>query len=165
MIINTRYIIFTEDHTSQHPNFLSVSGALMLLLLVYATLFAPAMEGRAQLEKSLPQLRQQAAQLQALAAEAATLSGQAPVQVAPMTSVILNASLTARGLTAQSVGVTGEFAKLELRGVSFAALVQWLDGLRRENRISVQEASISAQAVPGIVDATLTLHQGAGGQQ
>jgi general secretion pathway protein M len=163
--IKTGAILFWEARSEQERQFLSIGGALMLLLLVYGTLFAPAMEGRAQLEKSLPQLRQQAAQLQALAAEAATLGGSVPVQVTPMTSAILNGSLKARGLTAQSVGVTGEFAKLELRGVSFATLVQWLDVLRRENRIAVQEASITAQAVPGIVDATLTLHQGPGGQQ
>ena len=158
-------LVFWDARSEQERKLLSLGGSVAALALVWATLIAPAIEGRAQLQKSLPQLRQQAAQLQALAAEAATLGGAAPVQLVPMTSVILNGSLKARGLTAQSVGVTGEFAKLELRGVSFATLVQWLDALRRENRIAVQEASITAQAVPGIVDATLTLHQGPGGQQ
>ncbi|MFT5644465.1 MAG: general secretion pathway protein M [Janthinobacterium sp.] len=156
--------LFWDARSEQERQFLSLGAVLAVLLLGYALLFAPAMEGRAQLKKSLPQLRQQAAQLQVLAAQAASLNARAPVQVALMSSASLTSTLTARGLTAQSVGVTGEYAKLELRGIPFASLMQWLDGLRRESRISVQDANIVAQAVPGIVDATLTLHQPSGQQ-
>jgi general secretion pathway protein M len=138
---------------------LTLGSAVVVLALIWAVLFAPAMEGRAQLKKSLPQLRQQAAQLQALAAEAASLPGSAPLDVAVMSRDSLVSSLAARSLTAQSVGMTGQYAKLELRSVPFGALLQWLDAVRREGRIVVQDASITAQATPGLVDATLTLHQ------
>ena len=157
--------LFWDARSEQERQFLSIGALLALLLLVYGVLFAPAMEGRAQLKKSLPQLRQQAAQLQALAAQASSLTAQAPTQVVAMTSAGLTGTLTARGLKAQSVGVTGEYAKLELRGVPFASLLQWLDVVRRESRIVVQEANIVAQPVPGIVDATLTLRQASGAAQ
>jgi general secretion pathway protein M len=155
-------LVFWDARSEQERKLLSLGGAFAALALVWATLIAPAFEGRAQLQKSLPELRQQAAQLQALAAEAATLSGQTPPQVGAMSSASLTSSLTARSLAAQSVGMTGEYAKLELRGVPFGALVQWLAVLQQESRISVEDASIVAQATPGMVDATLTLHQSAG---
>ena len=150
---------FWEARSEQERKLLTLGSVVVVLALVWAVLFAPAMEGRAQLKKSLPQLRQQAAQLQALAAQAATLSASVPLDVAVMSRDSLVSSLAARSLVAQSVGMTGEYAKLELRSVPFGALLQWLDAARREGRISVQDASITAQATPGLVDATLTLHQ------
>jgi general secretion pathway protein M len=151
--------VFWQARSEQERKLLTLGSVVVVLALVWAVLFAPAMEGRTELKKSLPQLRQQAAQLQALAAEAATLSGSVPVDVAAMSRDSLVKTLAARSLTAQSVGMTGEYAKLELRNVSFGALLQWLDAVRREGRISVQDASITAQPTPGLVDATLTLHQ------
>ena len=58
--------------------------------------------------------------------------------------------------------MTGEFARLQLTGVSFANLVGWLDAQRRENRVGVQESTVTALAVAGQVDASLTLRQDAG---
>jgi general secretion pathway protein M len=152
-------VVFWDARSEQERKLLTLGSAVVVLALIWAVLFAPAMEGRAQLKKSLPQLRQQAAQLQALAAEAASLPGSAPLDVAVMSRDSLVSSLAARSLTAQSVGMTGQYAKLELRSVPFGALLQWLDAVRREGRIVVQDASITAQATPGLVDATLTLHQ------
>jgi general secretion pathway protein M len=152
-------VVFWDARSEQERKLLTLGSAVVVLALIWAVLFAPAMEGRAQLKKSLPQLRQQAAQLQALAAEAASLPGSAPLDVAVMSRDSLVSSLAARSLTAQSVGMTGQYAKLELRSVPFGALLQWLDAVRREGRIVVQDASITAQPTPGLVDATLTLHQ------
>ncbi|HEU4376301.1 MAG TPA: type II secretion system protein GspM, partial [Telluria sp.] len=55
-----------------------------------------------------------------------------------------------------------EFARVQLTGVAFANLVGWLDAQRRENRIAVQDAAISAKEPAGQVDATLTLRQDGG---
>ena len=46
--------------------------------------------------------------------------------------------------------------------VPFASVMLWLDGLRREGRVAVQEAKITAQGKAGLVDASLTLHQSPG---
>ena len=76
--------------------------------------------------------------------------------VAPMSSEALNASMAQRGLKAGSLTMTGEYAKIQFNGVSFANLVSWLDAQRRENRVQVQDATFAAV---GQVDATLTLRQ------
>lgn len=110
----------------------------------------------------MPELRQKAAVLQSLAREAGELSRQAPAQVAPMNRQGLDASLKARGLAPQSLSLTGEYARVQLNGVPFASVMLWLDGLRREGRIAVQDAKITAQSKAGLVDATLSLHQSAG---
>ncbi|MQA38665.1 type II secretion system protein GspM [Rugamonas aquatica] len=155
---------FWIERTEQERKFLGVGGAVLGVALFYSLLIAPALDGGAKLRKSLPELRQQAAELQALGLEAAALRGQNTIAPAPMTREMLNAGLTARGLTAQSVAVTGEYAKLQLNGVPFPGLIAWLDAIRTESRIAVSEANISAQDTAGMVNATLTLRQNAGGQ-
>ena len=157
--VRERALAWWLSRTDQERKFLAVGGGVALVSLVYALLLAPALEGRDSLRRSLPALRQQAAQLQTLAAEAQTLAANPAPQVPPMTSDALNASMAQRGLKAGSVTMTGEYAKLQFNGVSFANLVAWLDAQRRENRVQVQDAAFTALAAEGQVDATLTLRQ------
>ena len=153
---------FWTERTQQERKLLAIVGVVAGLALVYPVCFEPAWTGRIALQKSLPELRQNAAQLQALAREAGELARQAPVQVAPMGRESLDASLKARGLTPQSLSLTGEYARVQLNGVPFASVMLWLDGLRREGRVAVQDAKITAQGKAGLVDASLTLHQSPG---
>ncbi len=159
-----RAAAFWSARSEQERRFLTVGGAVLGAALFYAVLLAPALDGSAKLRKSLPELRQQAAELQALSVEAAALRGQSNIAPAPITRDGLQSSLTARGLTAQSLSLTGEYAKLQLNGVPFAALVVWLDAVRGESKLLVQDASISAQDSAGMVNATLTLRQSSGGR-
>lgn len=151
--------------TEQERKFLAFGAAVVLISLVYALLLAPALEGRATLQRSLPALRLQAAQLQSMAAEASTLAANPAPPPAPMTREALNASLTQRSLAPGSLTLTGEYAKAQFNNVSFANLVAWLDAQRRENRIQVQDAAFTALAAQGQVDATLTLRQNLGTPQ
>ena len=160
--IRERLAVAWLARTEQERKALTIGAALAAVLLVYALFVAPALAGRARLEKALPELRQQDAQLRAMALEAGELARQPAVQVAPMTRESLSASLLAIGITPASLAMTGEFARVQLAGVAFANLVGWLDAKRREHRISVQDAAISAKEPAGRVDATLTLRQDAG---
>lgn len=152
--------------SAQEQRFLTAGGAVVALALVYSVLVEPALDGRASLRASLPLLRQDAADMQALARQAGALSGA--VRVAPplMTRESLNAALAGAGLTPQSLSVTGEYAKLQFKGVGFTNLLAWLADQRRDGRIAVQEATITSPAgsapPAGLVDATLTLHQAVG---
>jgi general secretion pathway protein M len=160
--VKERLAVAWLARTEQERKYLAIGGALAALLLVYALGVAPALAGRAQLEKDLPQLRTENAQLRAMALEAGELARQPVAQVTPMTRESLAASLAALSITPGSVTVAGEVARLQLSGVSFANLAAWLDAQRRENRIAVQESTVTALAAPGQVDATLTLRQDAG---
>jgi len=116
----------------------------------------------AKLNAQLPQLREEAAKMQALALEAGELARQPAPQVTPMTRDTLTASLAARSITPQALAMTGDYAKLQLDGVAFANLYSWLEAQRRENRIAVQDAAITAGTPAGQVDAALTLRQNTG---
>ncbi len=145
--------------TEQERRFLSVGAAAVLLALLYVIFIAPALNGRKKLNEDLPRLRQDAALMQALAVDAAQLAHQPPVQLVPMSRESLSASLAARSMVPVSLSMTGDYAKLQLKDASFASLVTWLDAQRRENRISVHDATVTAVNDAGQVDAVLTLRQ------
>ena len=163
--LRERALAYWIARTDQERKFLTIGGIVVVLAIVYSVLIDPALTGRAELQRSLPALRQQAAQLQTLAAEAQAVAGQQAPPVTPMTREGLTASMTQRGLTAASLTMTGEYAKVQLNGVSFANLMSWLDAQRRENRVLVQDAAFTAQTALGQVDATLTLRQSSGPAQ
>jgi general secretion pathway protein M len=151
--------------TEQERRFLAVGGAVVLLAVLYLLLVDPALEGRSQLRRQLPQMRQQAAELQALAQEANTLARAPATQIPPITREAVDSSLNGRGLKPQSLSMTGEYIKLQLNNVPFAGLAGWLDEQRRANRVLVQDATVTALPVAGQVDASLTLRQNTGAAQ
>ena len=148
--------------TEQERKYLTVGGFTVLGALIYMLFIGPPLEGRTKLRAELPELRVKAAKMQALAVEAGQLAGQSAPQVTPMTSESLTASLGARSLNATSVNASGDVAKLQLNGVSFAALMSWLDAQRRENRILAEDVGVTAGSPAGQVDAVLTLRQNTG---
>jgi general secretion pathway protein M len=152
---------FWQVRTEQERKLLRIGGIVVGLALFYGVLVDPALSGRAALQKSLPQLRQQAAEMQTMAREAQALQSQNTIAPTPMTRDNLNSGLAARGLNPQSLNVTGEYAKLQFNGAQYAGIVAWLDAIRIESRIAVVDASFTAQDAPGVVNASLTLRQGA----
>lgn len=150
---------FWSERNKRERNMLMVAIAVVLLGLIYGLLIDPALSGRADLEKKLPTLRQQAAEVQALSKEAAALSGKAAPPAPPMTRDSLETSLARKGLKAQNVSLSGELAKVQLNAVSFSGMVDWLTEVQKAARLSVVDATVEAQAQPDTVNATLTLRQ------
>jgi general secretion pathway protein M len=127
--------------------------------LAYALLIDPALSGRDQLNKNLPVLRQQVAQMQALSKEAAALSGKSASPLIAMSKENIEAALARNGLKPQSVMLTGDFAKVQLSAVSFAGTLNWLDDMQKTALLSVVDANIVVLAQPDMVNATFTLRQ------
>lgn len=150
---------FWQERTEQERRMLAIGGVVLGFGLFYGVLIDPAVEGRAQLRKDLPALRQQAAELQALGRTAMELKAQPPIQANRASNDTVNASLAANGLKASTLTLSGELVKLELKGAPFAAVATWLDTVRRSDAMTVQDANITATATPGVVDAVITLHQ------
>lgn len=146
---------------------LALAALAVIFGLAYALLIDPAMTGRERLNKDLPELHRQVAQMQALAKEAASLSGRpasgsAGISAAPLIAISkqnIEAALTRNGLKPQSVMLTGEFAKVQLALVSFAGTLNWLDDMQKTALLSVTDANIVALAQPDMVNATFTLRQ------
>jgi general secretion pathway protein M len=150
---------FWEERTLSERRMLTLCALFVGAVLVYLILFAPALKGRVEAEKNLPQLHQEAAQMQALLAEAKQYASQAAPSITPMTKDSLEAMLTQRGLPPATIAVTSDFAKVQLSNIPFATLASWLGEVQKIHRISVLDANIVPQATLGNVNATLTLKQ------
>lgn len=151
---------FWAARNSRERMMLTAAAAVVTLGVLYALLIGPALSGREQLNKSLPLLRQQTAQLQAMAKEASGLSAKAALSAPPlMNKETIEAALMRKGLKAQTVALTGDVATVQLPSVSFASVIDWLDEMQKTALLSVAEANIVALSQPGMVNATLTLRQ------
>jgi general secretion pathway protein M len=136
---------------------LAVAALVATFGLYYALLIDPALAGRERLSKDLPVLRQQVAQMQAMAKEAAALSGKPAAPQMPLSRENIEMVLVRNGLKPQSVMLTGDFAKVQLAAVSFSGTLNWLDDMQRNALLSVTDANIVALAQPDMVNATFTL--------
>jgi general secretion pathway protein M len=157
---------FWSERNKREQNMLAATMVVAVLGLLYVLFIDPAISGRADLEKRLPQLRQQAAEVQALSKEASALGGKTTAAPPPaMTRESIETSLSRKGLKAQSVTVSGELAKLQLNDVPFSATTEWLAEVQKTARMSVVEAVVEAQQQPDMVNANLTLRQQRGENQ
>jgi general secretion pathway protein M len=155
---------FWAARNKREQNLLAVAAVVIVFGLFYLLLIDPALGGRKDLEKALPALRQQSAELQAMARDVSAFSGKNQTPAPALTREGIEASLAGKGLKPQSVLLTGETAKIQLNAVSFAGIVDWLQDAQKTLRLSVVDASVEAQQKPDTVNASLTLRQQGGGQ-
>src|SRR5206468_7430618 len=120
---------------------------------------SPAQTGLARYRRSLPELRQQVAQLQGLAQEATSLPQGEVAPPPPLSREAVETSLARRGLKAQSVTIAGDTARLQLKDVSFTSVLDWIADSRSSAQINVAEASLSAGSQPDIVSGSIALRQ------
>jgi general secretion pathway protein M len=100
-----------------------------------------------------------------MAQEARALAQAPAAQIPTLSRDAVDASLRGRGLTPQSLSMTGEYIKLQLNNVPYASVAGWLDEQRHGNRVLVQDAVVTALPAQGQVDAALTLRQNTGAPQ
>jgi general secretion pathway protein M len=150
---------FWSERNQRERNLLIVAIAVVTVGLFYALLIDPAASGRKDLEKRLPAMRQQTAEVQAMAKEVAAVSGKTAPPAPALTREGLEASLVKRGLKPQNVVLTGELAKVQLASASFANTVDWLEEMQRTARVSVVDANIEALPQTDTVNASFTLRQ------
>jgi general secretion pathway protein M len=150
---------FWMERNARERNVLTLASVVIVLALLYLLFISPALDGRAQLQKNLPALRQQAAELQALAKQASTVAAVSAPPAPVLTKESIEAALARQGLKPQSVVNTGELTKVQLSSSSFSGLVNWLDEMQKTARLSLVEANIEALAPVDTVNASLTLRQ------
>jgi general secretion pathway protein M len=150
---------FWNERNARERMLLAAAATAVAAGLVYLLLIDPALTGREQLKKSLPALRQQVAQLQMMAKQAAGMSGRVAPSVAPISRETLEAALVRKGLKPQNVTLTGETARVQLSSVSFSGVIDWIDEMQKTALLSVVDANIVALDQPDMVNVTLTLRQ------
>jgi len=151
---------FWAERNLREQRILLAGMAAIVAALIYLLLVSPAQSGIERYQRSLPEMRQQVAQLQALTQEAVMLpQGEAAPAAAPLTREGLEAALQRRGLKAENLSVSGEIVRLQLPAASFTALTEWMNESRAAFQLAVTEATVTAQTTPDIVNASLTLRQ------
>ncbi|MBC7414612.1 MAG: type II secretion system protein M [Herminiimonas sp.] len=150
---------FWLERDPRERKMLGIGGAAVAATVLYLLAIAPALNGVSKLQKDLPQLRQQALALQGLAGQAQALAVRPQVPATLSTSESIEASLTRRGFKAQSIVVSGDLVRVQVNGASFAGLLDWIDDMQKNARLTIVESSFIAQAQTDIVNATLSLRQ------
>lgn len=150
---------FWQARNPRERMMLASLAGLLILAVFYLALIEPALTGREQLRRSVPQLRQQVAEMQTLAKQAASMPAPSQRARTPLTRESLATTLTSHGLNAQNLNVSGEIVRLQLSDASFSNVTSWLGNVRSNLMLEVSEANIVALPQPDRVNATLTLRQ------
>lgn len=150
---------FWTARDERERTMLAAAVAVIALALIHILLVEPALSGRERLNRNLPALRQQVAQLQALAKEAAALSGKPAPAMSAVTREGIEAALARKGLKPQNVMLSGDLVQVKLASASFSGTMGWLEDMQKTALLSVADANIVALPQPDLVDATLTLRQ------
>ena len=150
---------FWDQRTDREKGLLTWGGGILAVVMAWSVLWAPAQEGRSHLRESLPGMQRQLAQMTAQANEARALS--AAVQgVAPTGAALkdaLTASLNDHGLNASQVQVVGNAVQIQMKNASFPAWTSWVDDARKQFKVQISEAHVSALKEDGQVDLTASL--------
>ncbi|MDR6448321.1 general secretion pathway protein M [Paraburkholderia terricola] len=147
---------FWDQRTEREKNLLTWGGGLLAVIIAWSVLWAPAQEGRARLHESLPTLQRQLAQMTAQSSEARQLSAAAQ-GVAPTGAALkdaLTASLGDHGLAATQVQVIGNVVQVQMKNASFPTWTSWVDDVRKQFKVQVAEAHVTALKEDGQVDLT-----------
>lgn len=150
---------FWDARTEREKNLLTWGGAVLGVVIAWSVLWAPAQDGRAHLRETLPAMQRQLAQMTAQANEAHRLSTAAQ-GVAPTGGALkdaLTASLSDHGLVPLQVELLGNAVQIQLKNASFPVWTSWVDDVRRQFKVQVAEAHITALKDDGQVDLTASL--------
>jgi general secretion pathway protein M len=156
---------FWEQRQPRERLWIAAAGTLVVMALVYLTLIEPALSGIARLQRALPSLRAQSAELQTLLAESRALRSRPAVagSGAQQMQPAVEQSLAGAGLkAARIVPLSGGALQLTFNDVSYSAWSAWL--ARAERELGMHAVSVTARAAqaPGNADIELALRGGRG---
>ncbi|AQH00001.1 general secretion pathway protein GspM [Burkholderia sp. KK1] len=150
---------FWEVRTPREKTLLMWGAIALGIALVYLVLWAPAYEGRARLRQSLPAMQRQLATMNAQANEARSLA-PATEGVMPTGGALRDAlakSLADNGMQPTQIQVIGAAVQIQLKNASFPNWTMWLDDARKQFKVQVSDARVTALKQDGQVDLTASL--------
>jgi general secretion pathway protein M len=140
---------------------LLLGGVLLAIVVLYLVAIEPAWTGIARLEKSLPQQRSNAAELEALLAEVKALKGRPAVATMSGAEArgALESSLGKAGLkAARIVPLSDGDMQLQFSDVPVSKWAPWLASVERELGARSTAVTVTGRdATPGNVDVDLAL--------
>jgi general secretion pathway protein M len=150
---------FWEARSAREKVLLTWGSAVLAIAIGYSVLWQPAADGSAKLRESLPAMQRELSQMTAQADEARTLAGAA-ASVAPGGQALkdaITASLADHGMPGAQVQLIGTAVQVQMKNASFPVWTGWLDDVRKQFKVQVVEAHITALKADGQVDLTASL--------
>jgi general secretion pathway protein M len=152
---------FWAERAPRERAVLMLGGFLLLAVVIYLVAIEPAWTGIARLQKSLPQQRANAAELEALLAEVKALKGRPAVATmsAGDARSALESSLGKTGLkAARIVPLSDGDIQLQFSDVPVSKWAPWLASVERELGARSTAVTVTGrEATPGNVDVDLAL--------
>jgi general secretion pathway protein M len=136
----------------------AAAGSFALLALLYLIAIEPAWKARERLGAELPRLREQVAEVNALAQEAKGLTSRGvAVESAATAKTALEQSLARANLGSVRVAVLDERrVAVSAKTVPVTQWLAWAEEAARESRLRIAAVRISRTAVRAVVDAEAT---------
>lgn len=155
------------DSLESRERLFVLGGAVAVVLaLLYAFVWSPLDNGHRSLQSSVTDWERSLAELRPLSGvQTTTTGGSRPVASGNQTPVVIvDQTLRVRGLDRslrRSQPTTSNGIRVEFENVAFDDLVLWLNDLSSQYAMEVASGSlsISTQAGPGRINATLTLER------
>lgn len=153
--------LFWAERLPRERAILLAGGSALLAVIVFLLLIEPAYKGIGRLERSLPQQRAGAAELEALLSEVKAM--RARPQVASVSSsdvrAAVDASLGRAGIKAtRVVPLSDGDLQLTFSDVPYGSWAPWLAGIERELGARATSVTVNARdKTPGNVDVELAL--------
>ena len=152
---------FWAERAPRERSILLIGGILLLAVIAYLIAVEPAWTGIARLEKSLPQQRANAAELEALLAEVKALKARPAVATMSATDArsALEGSLAKAGMkAARIVPLSDGDVQLTFSDVPVSKWAPWLANIERELGARATAVTVTGRdAAPGNVDVELAL--------
>lgn len=152
---------FWAERAPRERSILLVGGILLLAVIAYLILVEPAWTGITRLEKSLPQQRANAAELEALLAEVKALKARPAVATMSAADArgALEGSLAKAGIKAtRIVPLSDGDIQLTFSDVPVSKWAPWLANIERELGARSTAVTVTGrEAAPGNVDVELAL--------
>lgn len=152
---------FWAERAPRERAVLAAGGVLLLAVILYLIAIEPAWTGIGRLEKSLPQQRANAAELEALLAEVKAVKARPAVATmsAAEARSALEASLGKAGLkAARIVPLSDGDIQLQFADVPVSKWAPWLANVERELGARSLAVTVTGRdAAPGNVDVDLAL--------
>jgi general secretion pathway protein M len=152
---------FWIERAPRERTILGLGAGMVLIAVLYLVLIEPAWTGISRLERSLPQQRSLAAELDALLGEVRGLKSQPQVATVSPSEVrgAIETSLARAGMkAARIVPLSDGDIQLTFANVPYGTWAAWLAGIERELGARTTSVVITGkEATPGNVDAELAL--------
>jgi general secretion pathway protein M len=148
-----------EARAPREKLLLGAGGGLLMAMLIYSVLWAPAWDGRARITAELPELETQLADVRMQAEEARRLKGAAAIR--PPSGIALRdalaASLGQAGIADPQLSVLGKGVQVNAKNAPFSAWMTWLNDVRETDHLRVVNAHAAGDVLPGHATVSVTL--------